>query len=493
MSFDKVFAFILIAIVILLLIYVIILIYKKVTPFQFTPKSIPHFSIDHQFNPYPATININNKYDCNADSLRKCTLDDETTLFGCKELIVRCHHFDKDIEYMNNGISKIIPKNETANEGYALAITTIIDACNPYHGDLTLVTVNENSNEYMLVCTCKNPGYIGNEDILGNCTTVFICNGKIDDINKTLDRINCVCDVRQKSLRYDDGLPVCKSMTVKDANALYDDWTNLVPFNSTRQIETDKYNPTISGNLKTTRLLDPCRNSLHDTTIAIPNGKYDSINGRCTVLDYGLPISNGTLLHHPIDDSEKITAISSDCVLATEKYRRVRVSDNIAGVRRISAIVVSGLPFTNDLKKTEVVVVPKAGISVGGNGQINITAFAKLFFAPQCYGDWPSYFCSIQQYYDHDESTLPYPGHRECPGAFLWGQELWTNSESLVSNGVKFNNNGLYFNNDAFRKINSIKPYGVQWAIDQKDYADLSGLISFVSNDDFHKHREVMT
>lgn len=489
MLWNRNFAMGLVVFLVVILVYVIVLIYKKVTKFNYTLKTIPKFSIDHHFDVIPTPTDIDNKFDCNAKSLHKCLLDDETTLFGCRELVVKCHHFDKDIDYISNNTKTVIPKNDNPNEGYALAITTISDACNVYHGDFTLVAANNTSTEYMLICTCKNPGYIGNEDILGNCTTVFICDGKIDDIEKPLDKINCKCDSRERSYRYDDGLPVCKSLTVDEANKMYSNWTNLIPFNSNRQLDTNKFNITISGNLKTTRLLDPCRNSIDDTNVEIINGKYDPVNGRCHVLDYGLPISNGMLDHHPLESSEKIQAVSSDSVVNTEKYLKLRFSDNIAGTRRLAAIVTNGF---KQISNEPLVLVPSPGIGIGGNSQININSAKKIMYAPKCDGDWPTYYCAVSQYYDHDDQTLPQPGHRACPGAFLWNQEIWNNAEFLFHDGVNFDENGVYFNTNAFRKVKSIKPYGVQYVAEDFN-KNLSGLISFTSSDDYNKHFEVMT
>lgn len=492
MSWDRNIAIGLIVLIVTILVYVIVLIYKKVTKFEYKLKNIPKFSIDHHFDVVPARADIDNRFDCNAESLHKCLLDDETTLFGCKELVVKCHHFEKDVDYINNNKKTTIPKNDDPNEGYALAITTISEACNAYHGDFTLVAANSEATEYMLICTCKNPGYIGNHDLLGNCTTVFICEGKIDDIEKPLDQINCQCGVREKSTRYDDGLPVCKSLTVDEANKMYSDWTNLIPFSSTRQMEVSKFNPTISGNLKTTRLLDPCRNAIDDTSIEIQNGKYDPVNGRCQVLDYGLPISNGMLDHHPVEDSEKIKAVSSDCIVNTGKYVKLRFSDDIAGTRRIAAIVTQGVkPISND-NNDPIVLVPTPGIGIGGNSQINISAQQKVMYGPKCDGDWPTYYCLVAQYYDHDEQTLPQPGHRPCPNAFLWNQETWNNAEYLFRDGVEVDENGFFFKNDAFRKVSSIKPYGVQWVADGHPQF-YSGLISFTSQSDYKIHSEVMT
>jgi hypothetical protein len=93
-----------------------------------------------------------------------------------------------------NGEKILIPKNNDANEGYAMSIGHLADACNPYHGDLVLIAADNDGRDHMLVCQCKNPGFIGNDHILGNCEDVRICDdGKIDDINRPLAMINCVC------------------------------------------------------------------------------------------------------------------------------------------------------------------------------------------------------------------------------------------------------------------------------------------------------------
>lgn len=491
-----------------MLMYLIVLIHKKVTKLDFKVRKIPEFSIDVHYEPFPNTVNIENKYDCNAESLHKCDINDSTTLFGCKELIVRCHHFSDDTTYFNNGTEKVIPKNDHENEGYALAITTIAKACNPYHGDLTLVTKDDTTKEYMLICTCINPGLIGNDHILGNCTTVYMCNGKIDNINKPIQKIWCECTDREQEWRYQNGPPVCKTLLVRNANDRYDDWTHLVPFNSSRQLDVKMFDVTIAGNLKVKRLLDPCQSSVHDTTIAIPNARFDNISGRCLVLDYGIPLSTGMLNFHPpensretsldVDDSaapnpaeDVKSLVSSDCVLATGKYNRLRFSDNIAGVRRITSISVNGLPFADSLKDKDVVVVPSAGMTVGQNAQININAINDVFFSPKCSGVWPRYNCYISQYFDHKQQNLTFPGFRECPTAFLWGRELWDSCEFLVHKGVRSNPYGLYFNNEHFKKVPNIKPYGIQWS--SNTAKNDTGLLSFVNRSDYDKHKAILT
>lgn len=268
----------------------------KVDASEADAKNAPRFGTDVRFDPYPSTINIENRYDCNADSLRVCLLDDPTTLFGCKELAVRCQHFAKDTEYKSRGTTRIIPKNANSKEGYALAVTTLMESCNPYHGDPVLVAANADSNEYMLLCQCKQPGYIGNVHLLGSCETAFICDGKIDKIDQPLNKIECKCGQTSTTKRYDDGMPVCKKMLVLEANERYDDWSSLVQWNSPRLLETKRFNPTIRDNVRSSLLLDPCSNSLHDTSVAVPNASFRPEQNTCRVLDYGYPVQSDILL-----------------------------------------------------------------------------------------------------------------------------------------------------------------------------------------------------
>lgn len=107
---------------------------KRMTPLQYREQTIPKFSVQLQYIPYPSTVDLGNRYDCNTKSLRKSLTDDVTTLLGCKELTVRCHHFDKDSNFHDNGDVSVIPKNAEPNEEYALSIETILDICNPFHG-----------------------------------------------------------------------------------------------------------------------------------------------------------------------------------------------------------------------------------------------------------------------------------------------------------------------------------------------------------------------
>lgn len=485
---NIVFSLLAIVCVICIIIALVIISKSKIKKLTFTQTEIPNFSIDLTFDPFPQTVNIENQYDCNVDSLRVCDINDNTTLFGCRELIVRCHHFENDTPYVENGETRIIPKNDQATEGYALAITTVADACNPYHGDMTLVAADADSVEYMLVCSCKNPGYIGNESLLGNCTSVFICNGKIDDIDKPLNEIKCVCTSRQTTMRYDDGLPVCKDLLVHEANDLFADWANIVPWNSDRQINTSAYNPTIAGNLKTSRLLDPCRNSIHNTEMEIENGAYNTALAQCIMPGSGYPIVNGLLNTLSTDKDQ----ISISAVLQTGPYERIRFSDNLAGQRKVHGLVVNGMPFSETHKNTRVVLHPQNGINVGAKSGITLTS-KRLFVAPVCKGSWPSYKCtSIEERDTTVIGDLAISTGRACPGSFLWNKEEWNNTEFMVSGNLTFNPSaGFGLNTQSFMEVDRLRAYGVQWSPATSN--DYTGILYFPQESNYTIHKQTVT
>lgn len=490
--------FILIVILICILIYTIIVGNQKEKQLKLLNEqrqALHKFSVDIEFNPFPRKINVSNKYDCNAENLRLCDINDSSTLFGCKELIVRCHHFDKDIEYVRNNISTTIPANKTPNEGYALSITVISEACNAYHGDLTLVALDTETNEYMLLCICKNPGYIGNTNILGNCSTPFICNGRIDDINKPLNKIHCKCSEIEKATRYDDGLPVCKEMTVNDANNALEDWTHLVPWSSNRVLQIANFNPTITDNLHVKYLLDPCRNSLDRPTFEIRNGKFDAIANTCHFTDFGFPVSNGMLRFKPIDSDNTENLISNDGALSTSKYMFIRFSDNIAGKRRIY-----GLGLTN-LKQaiatggtTSVVVVPPNGLLMGDQRQINIST-ARQMIAPKCSVFWPFYHCRMTENFGHKEHGLSVGGYEECPQSLLWKKEEWNDANETFRYGVPFKLYSPSLDNRHFLKWPSTRNYGIVWvsSTSSRYPYQKSGIVQFESPESYNIHKSVVT
>lgn len=485
----------LIVILLCILVYTIVVGYgktKHLNAIKHQQQSIPQFSVDIHFDPFPQKVDISNQHDCNAENLRLCDINDATTLFGCKELVVRCHHFDKDTEYIRNNVSTTIPANKKPNEGYALAITVISDACNAYHGDLTLVALNTESREYMLICLCKNPGYIGNKDILGNCTTPFICNGQIDNINKPLAEINCACRNTEQSSRYADGVPVCKELLVHEANSRYQDWSHLVTWSSNRLLATTNFNPTITDNINSSVLLDPCRNAIDKPTEHIPNGHFDSILNTCNFTNYGYPISNGLLRFKDPNDTKQ-DLISNDAALSTSHYNYIRFSDNIAGKRRIYGLGLANLKQSIFNRDTPVTVIPPSGLLMGRNNQINITTKNQMI-APRCTALWPTYHCRMDEYYDHRQQNLPVPGHSEIPPTFLWNTDEWNTSEETFRYGVPFVLNAPSVNNERFLRMKNTKQYGVVWVLPNA-YApyNRNGILQFQDSDAFEIHKRVVT
>lgn len=191
---------------------------KNVEFKQPQPPLIP-FSADIHFDPFPSYIDISNEYPCTPEQPRTCDTTNQFSCIGCQSLLARCIHLEKPTTYIdasNNTI--ILPPNSTPTEGYCLTIsdTNLNLFCNPFHGELALIQLTPTSPEVMFFCNCLNPGLIGNTNILGTCTTPFICDGQIDDINQPLENIKCICSNSQISTR-NNNIPVCRTITVGEA------------------------------------------------------------------------------------------------------------------------------------------------------------------------------------------------------------------------------------------------------------------------------------
>lgn len=402
---------------------------------------IPKFSANVHFDPYPSTTNIENQYDCNAQSLRKCDITDSSTLFGCKELTARCRHFDEDVKYYRDGKESIIPKNSSPNEGYALAITTLADACNPYHGDLVLVAANRESTEYMLICSCKNPGFIGNEHLLGNCSDVFICDGKVDNIDQPFENIQCVCDTGKISKRANKtDAPVCEVMTVKDANEKLADWTDLLDFKGRDTLNIRHFNATLRGNLKVRELVNPCLYAINDYSINIPDAEYSYVGNRCRFYNSGIPVRTG-VLEKP---KEKPDA-SMDGVLESGPYDVIRFTDNVAGHRRRAAIYADMRFHPSYSGYKGLMLVENAYIGYGETNQIVISP-EEGFIAPRCEGSWPTYHCKTDNGWIQYAVGFPIAKARDCPQDFLWNREYWTDAETLTARSINTTSNSFEIN-----------------------------------------------
>lgn len=460
--------------------------FKNNTLNENTLDGLLKFSVDVVFTESSDTINIENKYDCNAESLRVCLLNDPLSLFGCKELTVGCHHFETDIVLKKNGQTIPIPANKTSNEGYALAITNLTEACNTFHGDFVLVTANVESNDYMLICQCKNPGYIGNDNLLGNCETIRICGGNIDDINKPLDQINCQCNELEKSVRYEDGLPKCKLMTIKEANETYSDWSQYVKFNSDRLIRVGVYNRTIVQNLKTSLLLNPCTNSQLDTTQEIIGASYSVLQNTCRFSMYGLPIRNN-LLDTPLGKYSHLDG----GIATTNQWGFVRLSGSNSGVRSFGAIKAT----VDWNSKVSVVVLPQ-NFAYGEGQQLDLVPKSGQLWVPHCRSvGLTTWNCYIETNVDHlFRNHIPRTKINRQPVLFT-DEALWNAAETIFNDGFVWDFTdrlGLKFNQ---KKITGSHNEGINhpgYGLLMAQSGDY-GLLGFENSNDFNLHKTTIT
>nr|AJZ73109.1 PIF-1 [Venturia canescens] len=476
----------------------------KMTEIKFTEPEIKKFSVDVHWDPYPTEFSVENARNCNAKNLQKCKIDNLDDLLGCKELAVSCRHFSKDTAYYEHGEKFIIPRNKSENDGWVLAITDLAAACNPYHGDYVLVAANDNSTEYMLVCQCKNPGYIGNDDILGACTGLRICNGKVDNINQELKDINCVCKLGQYSHRYDDdGVPVCKTLTVEKANEMYPrGWDHIVPFGSKTLLSIDYFHKDIQDNVKVQKLLNPCEYVLNNPEISNPGSNFNERINSCFFKDYGIPLRIGIF---PETDDSGLEPL--DAVLPSLRYEELRIIDGLTpeaaksdnydrsesgepgksitpATRRINMKVI-----IDEYKETPIYVTLPKNIGFDSHSQLFMSMRDQIV-GGRCYGQWPSYSCNFVNYYSQRRYGIPMAGYRDPPGTFFWGTDDWINAESMISYGVTTEGDGLRINKKWFLFKKDHRPYGMQYC--HKSKKCLNGMLSLKDSDHANIHWDAM-
>lgn len=490
--------YILILFIILVLIATILYISEQNIPTLTQPISeLLKFSKDFTFDEYPNDINIENEFDCNAESLHVCIIGDPQSLFGCKELIVRCQHFKEDTEYHYNETVTIIPKNKNENEGYALPITHLSEDCNPYHGAYVLVALNAQASEYMFICHCKNPGLIGNTHLLGNCTSVFICNSKIDNIDQPLEKINCKCKDDEESSRYiDSKIPICRTLTVQAANEKYSNWTDKINFINTRTISKNVFNKTISDGLNVDILLDPCRNAMDDPTQRIFGASYNLEMQTCITQQNGIPIKNKIL--NPSKFTNRDTATEMDVAVETidgfinsEYHKLIRYSDRVAGKRCIVAVktIVPQIDKNNDI----IIALP-GRITLHSNGQLYAPAMKNLsLYTGVCANVGFEYACWMRKtnFGNIDASgTILMPLPPAPPIYMLWGTEKWKQAIEMIS----IHSVGLYkqttFIRDEFYGIDKSRSYGIQFDIENRE---LSGVVNFNNYNDYSIHKSALS
>lgn len=466
---------------------------KKLKSLNYQDTVIPKFSVQVEYTQEPLALKLNNRHDCNARSLRKCMMDDYTTLLGCKELTARCHHFDFNTSFYENGFVSVIPRNSTYNEGYALSMEVVVDSCNPFHGDIVLVTDGSGSNGYILGCWCKNPGYIGNDSVLDSCNVIHICDGKIDNINQPLENINCVCDETEYSARYDDGLPVCKPLTVIEANKRFDDWSHIVPWSCDRLIGKRVYNATVRDNLKTSVLLDPCSNAITDTTVQIPGAYYNEVLKTCFYKDYGLPVRTGALQQN----KNTLQSTTIDGALPSGRHKYLRLIDNVCGKRKIVNVrttvkldLETGGPSNLEIEVNVTLPYP---LGIGKRAQFLLST-ADQMLAGRCTGSWPSYSCEVTEYFSRNMYGIPTTDYRAPPGPFLWATDTWEKVERMVSSGVVVQETGVALVNSYLDATGEqMRYYGIKLCNKDEVKSCYNGMLSFNNVEDYMRHKNVLT
>ena len=441
-------------------------------------RELPKFYYNIHFNPPPTEINITNPYTCTGNDLRKCKLSNPTSCVGCQNLIATCTHFKESMDYIDfDGTKHVIPANtDSEDDGYCLATQNPEQKCNPYHGNLVLVQLKPKDTESMLYCDCINPGYIGKLDLNGACDEIFVCNGKVVDLNTPFSNLECVCENGFES-KITNGTPVCQLITVEN----YRDYQNM--FFDKETIDSSKFHSLISANFTGSRLVNPCKYCLL-TGQFINNGQMlpTSDGGWQCALKSQTSSTNKYTLGIPIrisysGDRLLKGANGPDAILAIN-WRQVFVYGYITDSEyENSAIIFNGNDDNFNIFKMLGLNVDKTYAmnlmdhNVNYPGHFGSSVF-KHIARPYCIGSWPFYSC----YFDEGEGYNPpkmlkfgntimnyYGGRSSIPLTFLWGTEFWENLEQdcnpVISANDKWKKNKItkFETNPFLRQHNSIK------------------------------------
>lgn len=427
---------------------------------------IPNFSANITYDPFPSEINLENPNVCSVDTLQKCTLSDPLSCFGCQELIATCQHFNADTKYINGeGIETIIPKNETANDGYCLSVRSAVESCNPWHGDLVLVALDPKSTSYGLLCSCKHPGYIGNTSYLGACNSVFVCNGEIDNINKPLEEIECVCNnPLQINERYDT-VPVCKDASILEMNNISDNFTNLI--HTTEQfIPIEHFNKDIAQNINVTQLPNPCLycpitgQRIEGGVLATLVDSEGATTSFCTTKTLNDTETTVGIPYRQNEDSRILRGDAGpDCVLGLvpQKYNIVQ---NILRPHNIFATITkaSNPEFFAMLRMTEDSTVIRLPVDTLYGHHIRAGLRTQQQSTGRCWGHWPGYSCELKFTGESRLWSVRNPEYsyyagaaRDPPDSFLWSKDTWIAWKSVMSN-ITDRANGVFLNNNLFKE-----------------------------------------
>lgn len=227
--------------------------------------SLRKFSYNIHFeNDFPAQIDLKNPFVCDCANLRPCKINDKDACLGCESLVATCTNFPTDTLFLDttSGQRLIIPANATKQDGYCLTIEKLFNRCNPYHGDLVLVRLNPNELYSGLICLCKNPGFIGNKTLTGACENVFVCDGKIKNLNVPFEQIQCECPYGFRNDTIKSGIPVCRAERIHEHTQFETLYSTSVGVESENLTTVSNLEKTIAQNLPSRLVLNPCRHCI---------------------------------------------------------------------------------------------------------------------------------------------------------------------------------------------------------------------------------------
>lgn len=447
---------------------------------------LEHFSAPVEFNAFPETIIVENPFVCTTNELKKCSMSDPTSCFGCQNLLARCVHFEQDTKWIpaessSNQDEIIIPANESPDEGYCLQTVSLVETCNLFHGDFVLVQTSPESQESQLICLCKNPGVIGNTSILGNCSTVLGCNGAVKDLNVPFKDLECNCPSGMFPARNND-IPVCHYHTV-------DTYPNPDDLTFEREtISSSLFHNNISGNVRSKRLVNPCLYDLFD----------------------GSPV-NGMLV--TVGETHFCVALDSDHVAVRRNPNGARLLKGDVGPDAVIKLSYEHMNYYGELEKqmlpnlvavfttTKNPRLEKYGLSPNRTYAIDLTGHQDeimRYFAPRttinqvpqgiCEGNFPTYHCQyvntspfvggmIESDPDLQIRFRWYAG-RNPPPFFFSNTGDWVNIEQRLNPFVnmypqqiagtnlvrqKFHMNPNYFSNSA--QVERLRPLALRFVV----------------------------
>ena len=448
---TKIIIFIFISIIVLIATYIFSVTIKKfkesfVTELERNLENIEQlkeFNYDIHFDPFPNTIDITNPYACTPLDRHLCQMDDQTSCFGCQNLISRCTHFAQATKYVDlQGNEYEIPANSNPNEGYCLLTERVSESCNSFHGDLVLVQTSVDSTESAFICNCKNPGYIGKTSITGNCTDVFICNGNIKTLDVPFDQIECSCGIGETS-KMENDIPVCITDTV-----LNHDYNNSVIFSSLDSLEASYFNSTFSGNTNTPYFRNPCMYCLI-TGEPVDGRIIESDDGyQCQSTSYdAIPVRSNSL-------GRILRGVRGPDAMIKMTVTAFRIYGYFSNTNFSNGgIIVDGRNGDNarlfpqfGLDPTRKYEISTWQHDISLMGSFSPSIITRINTIGICSGSWPTYQCRCRLTWQgenlqtglttslsHGNYTTYVYGGRQCPSMFLWNRDVWDNTEQRLN------------------------------------------------------------